>query len=324
MSRRVEKSAGALETGVLIAVDWGTSNFRAALLDGRGIPVSRFTAEHGVKRIGGRQFRAVFRELLAAWLPACPRAPVVMSGMIGSVDGLLEADYVDCPAGMGDVARRLVRAPGLDDTRPVFIVPGLRGRSVSGDPDVMRGEEVQIFGALDLDARGELLFCLPGTHTKWARVEGARVLGFSTSMTGELFALLREHSVLSRFAGQGRDDAQSFDRGLLRARDSGGLLHQLFGVRAAVLAGELAAQSSASYLSGLLIGAEVAAMLGALAPKVAVRLVGSPALTTLYERALRHFGQTWRTLDGDAAAARGLYKIALQAGLVAPDSVTGG
>jgi 2-dehydro-3-deoxygalactonokinase len=170
----------------------------------------------------------------------------------------------------------------------------------------MRGEEIQIFGALSTvpSVESTTVF-LPGTHSKHARIRGGVVEGFATHMTGELFALLRDHSILGRSMAQTRLDLGAFDDGLRRSRQDGGLLHHIFGVRTRLLMSEVDAGSLADYLSGILIGHEL--VTATMAPPVLV--VGAPELASLYLRALAQAGIEASTVAADVATTRGLYAL---------------
>jgi 2-dehydro-3-deoxygalactonokinase len=299
--------------GALIAVDWGTSNVRAALLDARGAIIDTIDSDRGISRLARGDFPATFVALLEPWLERLPEVPVLMAGMVGSADGWIEVPYLPCPASLDTLARHLVRVPGID--RWVAIVPGLAGCSVAGNPDVMRGEEVQIAGALQTiadDSAG--IFCLPGTHSKWATVQGATVASFSTSMTGELYAALRDHSILGRGGGGNKHDGAAFESGLAQAARPGGLLHHLFSVRSEVLLGDLAASAAMAYLSGILVGHEVAAMLATIEAIQPITVVGDPALIGLYTHAIEYFGRQTNSVDGREAAWQGLFHLAGSAG----------
>jgi len=295
----------------LVGIDWGTTSFRAYRLAADGGVLERRVAAAGILSVEPGGFPDALRREVGDWLEAAGSGvPVLLSGMIGSRQGWREAPYATCPAGLDDIASALavVEAPGLPAIR---IVPGLSLRSPDGVPDVMRGEETQLFG-LDLGA-GRHTVCLPGTHSKWATVADGRIEGFATAMTGEVFAVLRGHSILGRLmpAPNGAPaafDTAAFDRGLAAAARPGGLLHHLFAVRAHGLFGDLDAPALPDYLSGLLIGHEVRALGRTDGP---VHLVGSVALCDRYARALpgaiRH---------GEDAAAAGLHRIARTAGLL--------
>jgi len=271
-------------------------------------------APFGIQQVRADYPRAL-RELLGDWQG--DSAPRLACGMIGSRQGWIEAPYVECPAPVGVLARRIVRtADGA-----VGIVPGLLCREADGTPDVMRGEETQVAGAVADDAPPTLAI-LPGTHSKWALVREGTIVAFATQMTGEAFAVLREHSILGRMmaAAPAGFAADAFARGVCRGLErSGELLHLLFGVRTLALVDGLNADDAADYLSGMLIGSELAAgrAWGARhgAPFDAPVLIGGPALCERYAAALREAGAAARTAPADAAA-RGLWRIALAAGIV--------
>jgi 2-dehydro-3-deoxygalactonokinase len=188
-------------------------------------------------------------------------------------------------------------------------VPGLSCTNASGLFDVMRGEETQLLGALRLQprfAKGRHLFCLPGTHAKWVLVEDGAVIRFQTALSGELFALLSQHSVLARGAGDVSPDHAAFAAGAAAARDEAGLLHLLFSTRSRQLSGEIAQEEAASYLSGLIVGTEIAAALRLFAPQGQVVLVCTPALAALYGAVLARHDLGTTVLDGDDAVLAGL------------------
>lgn len=301
----------------LIGVDWGTSSFRAFLVDREGRVLDRRTAAAGILQVPPGGFEPRLRELIGDWLAAHPRLPLLLSGMVTSRQGWLELPYLPCPASPERLAGALA-ALRLADGRTVRLVPGLSTRRPDGLPDVLRGEEVQILGAL-AEAPSARTLLLPGTHSKWVQVEGGRVQSFATFMTGELFALLGSHSILGRLMRGEAEDEAGFARGvavgLAGEAGRGGSLARLFSARTLVLAGELPETAVASYLSGLLIGCELreaAAMGGAEAP---VLLVGEPALTARYARALELAGRPHAVASPDAAA-RGQHRLAELAGLL--------
>ncbi|HKJ94007.1 MAG TPA: 2-dehydro-3-deoxygalactonokinase [Gammaproteobacteria bacterium] len=308
-------TADLLERAWFIAVDWGTTNFRAALVDRDGEVLDRMQAPRGILHVARGGFADAFRELLAPWLDAPARVAVVMSGMVGSADGLVEVPYLPCPVGLDDVADAMVEIPDLGAGRRVLIVPGLSGRSVAGSHDVMRGEEIQIIGAIGEGRPAEQVFCLPGTHSKWVSLNGRLVTAFSTSMTGDAFAALRDHTILSRFAAGGRDSESAFRRGVAHSGRPGGLLHHLFSGRSEVLLGDLSAEDDASYLSGLLVGHETRAMTAALAVNGPVAVIGSGQLNALYGMALEALGVAVHPIDGNQSAVRGLAHLARRCGV---------
>src|SRR5258708_11894995 len=222
----------------LIAVDWGTSNFRAYLMDEAGRVEATAVSGDGILAVADGDFEGVFERRCGAWLARHPEAPVLLSGMIGSRQGWHEAPYCPCPAGAAETARAMVAHP-MRTGRKLSFVPGLSRMTEDGGHDVMRGEETQILGAVEPGARARRLVCLPGTHSKWVEVEAGRVLRFATFMTGEVYGVLLKHSILGRLIEGEAHDAQAFARGLEQAKHAGGFLNHLFRVRTAGLFQEL-------------------------------------------------------------------------------------
>ncbi|WP_232480686.1 2-dehydro-3-deoxygalactonokinase [Roseomonas sp. KE2513] len=295
----------------LIALDWGTSSLRAYLMGEGGAVLETHRLPLGIMHVEGRDFAGASERAVGDWRRRWPGLPALAAGMIGSAQGWVEAPYVPCPAGLAELAGGLMPVPG----GALSIIPGVVQH---GDvPNVMRGEETQILGALP--SHGDGRFVMPGTHSKWVEVTGGRIERFGTHMTGELFAVLRRHSILGRFVGE--DDPPSsaevaraaFERGVEALRDApSGLSPLLFSARSLVLTGGLPREASLDYLSGLLIGDELRAGLHEMRDSLA--LVGDPALCERYRQALAIFGVTAVELLGDTAAA-GLWRIAEAAGL---------
>jgi len=288
----------------VIAIDWGTSSFRAYLLTADGAIAERRSAPLGVLAVQDGKFAEALESQVGDWLDA-GKAPVLMSGMIGSRQGWAEAPYARCPAGVEEIAAGMIEVR-WGGSRSGWIAPGLRCRDVQGVPDVMRGEETQILGALEEVSARTAWICLPGTHSKWVRVEMGKIVHFATHMTGEVFGLMRTHSILGRMMANGETNPVAFASGVLRARAPGGVLHHLFGVRTLGLLQDLSEADSASYLSGLLIGHELVAL-----PRLidAVYLLGAPRLSRLYAEALKAYGVDALMLDPDSAV-KGLFKLA--------------
>jgi 2-dehydro-3-deoxygalactonokinase len=283
----------------LIAVDWGTSALRGALLDEAGRVLEEKSAPLGILNVPNNDFAGVFAAQFADWMKT-GSARCLISGMAGSRQGWVEAPYVACPAGPAELAQHL---HWIEPGR-IAIVPGLS--DARGDvPDVMRGEEVQIFGAMRLAGLADGLFVLPGTHSKWATVRGGQVTGFRTFMTGEVYGLFAQHSILARTLDAAAPlDEAAFRRGVARAGSGEGLLHSAFGVRALGLFDRLSPAQSASYLSGLLIGEELEQQ--KLPQGGEVIVIGASALVERYALALgkdrtkvRAFGAeaTWSGLS---------------------------
>lgn len=290
----------------MIAVDWGTSSLRAYLLDRSGAILDRRDAASGITTVKDGAFASVLAEAVAGW-PS--QLLVALSGMIGSRQGWREAPYVSCPAGLPEIAAAIL---SIDDLagRPAVILPGLSHRDGDG-PDVMRGEETQIMGLALADGR----ICLPGTHSKWARLERGRVTGFRTYLTGELFATLSDHTIIGRLMPPAEPEPvewrAGFDRGVDRAQRATGLLSALFGVRAAGLLGDLPLELLRPFLSGLLIGTEFRE--AAAPPDQTLTLLGSDALVLRYGRAADRLGIPTRPAQPDLAAL-GAFRIIQTAG----------
>jgi 2-dehydro-3-deoxygalactonokinase len=297
----------------LIAIDWGTSSARAYALDGLGEVVSERSAPLGVQRIAGGGFADALNVLCGGEVP--DDVPLIASGMIGSRQGWVEAPYCKCPAGFDAIAASLMGVPG---TR-LSIVPGLMCQDTDEVPDVIRGEETQVFGALSERIGARQVVVLPGTHSKWVTAGPEGIETFSTFMTGELYAVLREHSILGRLALASVDDA-ALDRGVRHSlRHDAALTHDLFSARTLALTEALAPTGVDDYLSGLLLGAEIAAARAWLArqrlERATVMLLGDAALLLRYRRALA-LADIDAVLGPSDAAARGLWRIAVHAGIL--------
>ena len=290
----------------LIAVDWGTSSLRGALLDADRQVLDEISVPAGILTVADGDFAAVFEQHFGAWM-AQPGALALICGMAGSRQGWREAPYCACPAGFGELASRLLWVTA----DRIALVPGLSCEENSV-PDVMRGEETQVFGALELLGMADAQLVLPGTHSKWVQVRAGKITGFRTFMTGELYGLLRTHSILARTLPptDGELDVDAFERGLAHARDSASLLHAAFSARTLSLFERLPATSMPSYLSGLVIGEELRAQTLA-ASGLPLVLIGAPALTVRYRLALASRGLAAQCV-GTEASWRGLDAIARQ------------
>jgi len=307
----------------LIAIDWGTTAARAYVLDGAGTVTGTRSAPLGVQHVQDGRFADALSALLGDWHD--DPAPRIACGMIGSRQGWLEAPYVACPAQLSDLAAGIVRIP----EGRLAVVPGVRTRDSYDVPDVMRGEETQIAGAVGpLEER--VLCAMPGTHSKWACVEAGRIVDFLTYMTGEMWNVLLQHSILGRLAAAGTqagDIGVAFERGVARGLGPGNLAHDAFGARTLVLMGELQGSDVPDWLSGVMIGREIrnARTWGQRHgyDGSRVRLVGADTLVARYAAALRQADVAVELADPNAAAL-GLWRIATQAGIVSAPTIASG
>jgi len=300
----------------LIGLDWGTSRLRAMLFDSDGAVHETRSRPWGIRHLPQGGFDAALASICDGW----PRVPVLAAGMVGSRQGWREVPYVDTPADVDALVAGIVSVRSADG-REVGIIPGVRdGAAV----DMMRGEETQAIGALALrpELHGHARLLLPGTHSKWIEVRDGRIVRLATMMTGELYAVLREHSILGAGiaeAGTSPDGTDAFDAGVREARNSGtaGILTRLFSARALVLEGRLALAAVPDYLSGLLIGEEwrAALALGWINAQTPPLLIGDELLCARYQRAASvfHLAQPDTVAD---ASAQGLWRIAHVAALV--------
>jgi 2-dehydro-3-deoxygalactonokinase len=331
----------------LIALDWGTSSCRAYLLGRDGVVLDSRTSGRGVMAVTdgmavkshGAAFAAELENMAGDWLQKSADLPLLACGMIGSNQGWAEANYRHLPVDLRVQPENLT--PVATGKGRLWIVPGLLKDGLDGRaaalPDVMRGEETQLLGVLPDNPEDdrEQVVVLPGTHTKWALLKGSVVTDFSTAMTGELYALLVRDSILGRLAERPAEpDHAAFQRGLdiafesasqSEAATSGGVLGTLFSARTLVMTGKLRATGVHDYMSGLLIGAEVAAFTQKWASRnqgsevPGVTICANPTLTPRYARALEQSGFA-TTLAPPDTAARGLWRIAVTTGLVTKET----
>jgi 2-dehydro-3-deoxygalactonokinase len=306
-----------------VALDWGTTSQRAWLLDAGGRVLDARSVDGGLLRVTrgldpadaagrARAYAAAYDALCGSWLALHPGLPAIACGMVGSAQGWADAGYRTVPA-----ADPGALVPVDHPAGPVHLVPGLRVPSADGLPgDVLRGEETQVLGVLAEVPGPVRTVVLPGTHTKWVRVEDGLVSTFTTTVSGELYALEMEHGIIGRTAGTGEPDAAAFARGLATGRSARGLQVELFGTRALVLDGVLAPAAAPDYLSGVLLGDELRHVL----PRYAVAgdevvVCGGDELAQRYRTALAAHGVRSRLVSGDVVV-RGLWALAVRGGLM--------
>jgi 2-dehydro-3-deoxygalactonokinase len=301
---------------VLVAIDWGSSSFRAYLMSPDARVLDEVASGDGIGSVAAGAYPATLKRLIGRWLDAYPSLPVVASGMVGSRHGWREAAYAKCPAGPSEVAAQLTL---VETGRRVHLAAGLSYIDEAGQPDVMRGEETEIFGIAEAGAR---LIVLPGSHSKWAKVDGDRVVAFKTFVTGELFAALRDHTIVGAFAraAPAKSPGEPFALGVRRGAAAGacegkaGLLGLMFGARSLPLMGALPDDDAGEYLSGLLIGAEIGEA-RRLFPGETPYVAGAEALVERYLAAFQALDVSARAAPRHAAA-RGLFRIARDGGLL--------
>jgi len=290
----------------MVAIDWGTSSLRGARLGANGQVLESREFPRGILTVPAGQFEAVFHELFGDWMQA-EGALCLISGMAGSRQGWQEAPYCPCPAGFAELGQHLL---WLQPDR-IALVPGLSCTSADAlnTPDVMRGEEVQIFGALQMAGRDSATLVLPGTHSKWVQVHSGRVTQFQTFMTGEVFALMSQHSILGKTLDlNGAFDEATFLQGVDQSQQVGSVLHHLFAVRTLGLFDRMSAAQLPSYLSGLLIGEELCTQ-AVNADSSPLILIGNNTLTQRYSLALQHLGIACQSHGAEATWA-GLFALA--------------
>lgn len=317
------------EAPQMIGLDWGTSSLRAFLIGSDGTVLAERNGSDGIMAVGPDtddlrgDFSRIAHAAIGDWIATYGPLPILACGMIGSTQGVAEAGYLDLPTDLSSVGRYLTSVELT--IGELHIVPGLQKTSTEATaPDVIRGEETQLLGLLDAEQADATTVILPGTHTKWMKCQDQCVTDFSTSMTGEMFGLLSTSSILSRLAEPADDfHPDAFDWGLsVGGDDPAALTSSIFSARTWALDGRLPAEKINDYLSGMLIGAEVAAQLTTTADSAAPFIIcGTADLTMRYSRALRRCGR--QTTEADPrAAATGLFRIAEQSGLVPTKETT--
>ncbi|ANL64575.1 2-dehydro-3-deoxygalactonokinase [Rhizobium phaseoli] len=288
-----------------VAVDWGTSSFRLWLMARDGSVLAERRSGEGMTSAAKTGFSAVLSGHLAA-VEAPDTLPVIVCGMAGARQGWVEAGYIDVPTPLASILTAAVRVPG--ESRDIRILPGLAQRQTA-TPDVMRGEETQLLGALGGTSAGPQAVCMPGTHSKWVHVGDAEVTGFSTFMTGELFDAISKHTILSHAVAGAEEqptDAAAFEAAVSAAFARPALASNLlFTARSGQLLHGISATAAQARLSGTLIGIEIAGALQDAATS-GITLVASGRLQALYEQAFKTLSLAFTAIDADAAVRRGL------------------
>ncbi|MEP3299257.1 MAG: 2-dehydro-3-deoxygalactonokinase [Pseudoruegeria sp.] len=296
----------------IIIVDWGTTSLRATLTDASGHIFAEIENERGIQFIKDKAFEPELVAAIDLWLKEHGPLPVIALGMITSKNGWIEVPYVACPATSNDLAKGVIHRK-LPNGSNLYFLPGITDKTRAPFPDVVRGEETQILG---FGVTNASTVVLPGTHSKWSTVSAGHIQGFQTFVTGEIFALMSQHSFIAKAAGvdSSAENFDAFERGAKVARDCEGpdtsFLTQLFSVRTGMLAGQLAAPDMISYLSGLLIGSEFrqAKDGGLFKFGDTIGIVGNDGLNARYHRVADIFNLTVRD-GGEQAAVVGALEI---------------
>jgi 2-dehydro-3-deoxygalactonokinase len=292
-----------------IALDWGTSSFRAYLLNSDGTIQETIAAPHGILAVKDAAFDETLEAQIGHWNKALP---VMASGMITSRQGWLELPYVACPANLKSIAAA-VHPHTSKQGRKLFFVPGISTRNAQGIPDVIRGEETQVLGAGE---GGTEHFVTPGTHSKWIDVSNGEIRSFSTYMTGEVFALLKNHSILGKLMTGETNNSAAFEQGVRAGlKDPAGFLHCIFSTRTLALFKEMPTDHLSSYLSGQVIGTEIAHAIAKNLAGALYQILATPALGELYMKAMTIAGLNVIYGEPDVAV-KGLRRIAMTAGLL--------
>jgi len=300
----------------MIGLDWGTTSFRAFLIDQDGHVLDQKTNENGILAVPNNDFEGVLISAIKVWLDQHPALPIVASGMITSRNGWLETPYLSLPANINDFANALTPLT-LSNDIVIHFITGASYENENGVPDIMRGEETQIIG--EVEASDNEIFLLPGTHSKWAITQDEKIIGFTSFMTGEVYAVLKEHTILGALmkeCGSLNDDA--FLKGvLMQQKQDISILHQIFTARTLALFDKLENEDIADYLSGLLIGEEIKSALNQYDAnkETIIKIIGRGDLAARYARALDAFGLNHKIIN-DEVTAMGHYKIAKKAGLL--------
>lgn len=306
------------DNATLIGLDWGTTSFRAHLIGSDGVLLDTIHSPEGIMSPEGKDFAKTFKMLVGPWLSEYPNLPVIASGMITSRNGWLETPYLPLPAGPSDFANALT-CLDINDTQKIYFVTGASYKNDAGDPDIMRGEEVQILGCLQENNGPQEIFLLPGTHSKWAIARLGTIESFMSFMTGEIYALLNNHSILGTLATPNKKSlSDGFLKGVKRRLGSStSLLHQVFSARTLALFDQLPSDEISDFISGLLIGDEVKSAVRKfnIEASQAVHIIGRDDLAEKYSIALDAINIS-NKITSEHAAATGLYQIAKGARII--------
>ena len=286
-----------------IAVDWGTTNFRASLINEENEVIDTISNDKGMTQFEKDEFHGFLIHELSSWLEQNHKIKIFMSGMVGSMNGWLETIYLHCDVSLDELIQNLICIPNIKEE--IYIVPGVKTLK-NGLIDLMRGEEVQIFGALKEENIKDAVLIIPGTHSKWAKICDEKILDFKTNMTGEVFNTITTNTILSKSISNKEINEKAFEKGVTLSQQKGGLLNQVFQARAQ--AKEIGEDNVYSYLSGILIGHEIKEMSSLFAAQE-VLIVGNSTLNSLYENALNQYDMKSKTIDSGTSTINAMTYI---------------
>ena len=288
----------------MLVVDWGTTNLRAYSCRDDGYIGARTELEQGIKVVAAGRYPAILRQILTE-LGLATDEPIYVCGMAGARGGWMEAAYCQTPVAINALKASLLPLP---EPFQGFLVPGIKTLACDGILDVIRGEEIQVFGALRKLGLKDALICLPGTHSKWVQVRNRQIVSFMTFMTGDVFQAL-EQTIL-KWRAEDPFITQTFLNGLTQSQQTGGgLLHQLFTARTQMLAGNLKAEQVSSFVSGLLIGHELKETEKFRRAGEKIVIIGSELLSQRYRLALEQASVAVETLGSDIATCSGISSL---------------
>lgn len=296
----------------LVAVDWGTTNFRAYLIDEQGVCLDSLSNNNGVLKSKDK-FESILLQHIGSWLNDNGTTTVILFGMIGSQVGWVDTPYMECPVDIKTYGKNCIPLAHFNQGN-CWIVPGVKWTADDGVIDVMRGEELQVIGAYLLNnTNDDGLFCCPGTHNKWVSVNNGQINNILTAMTGEIYSLLGKHSILAHSVNESTLwNEENFISGLEYSQRSGGLLNHLFSVRTNYIIKRLNQNEGSPYLSGLLIGHEIQSIITAEYYKnseVPITIIGSSQLCQAYSTALTYFNVPNKFVSAQTSVVTGSYSL---------------
>ena len=285
-----------------IAADWGTTHMRAWAIDKKGEVLAYSESNEGMKDLQQNEFEPVLLRLIENWLDNKKITPIMACGMVGARQGWVETPYLKTPCVPIDKTQLTV-ASTKDPRIQVNLVPGVMQHKPA---DIMRGEETQIAGFIKENPSFDGIVCLPGTHTKWVNVRAGQIENFRTFMTGELFGVISNNTLIKHSIESEGWDQVSFDNGVIKGFDNPGLITaDLFSLRSESIVNDLDSNSARATLSGLLLGVELNGAKNYWKDKKVI-LIGSELLTNNYQKGLKILGGKSLSFSLEAATLSGL------------------